>query len=123
MLKENKNEEIIDFVVTSLSLVAFQLASLSHFYFCGPPPQLARVTYVKSNLLLNSLYYPEECNELAGPISASLRPGNTARFEEMLQRWRAVDMDVIIFVLCNVYCIKIKKLDGCCMQPIHCTAA
>ena len=30
------------------------------------------------------------CNELAGPISASLRPSNTASFEEMLQRWRAV---------------------------------
>ena len=25
-----------------------------------------------------------------GPISASLRPGNTAPFEEMSQRWRAV---------------------------------
>ena len=30
------------------------------------------------------------CNELAGPISASLRPGNTATFEEMSQRWQAV---------------------------------
>ena len=25
-----------------------------------------------------------------GPISASLRPGNTASFEEMSQRWRVV---------------------------------
>ena len=45
---------------------------------------------VKSNLSLYSLYYAEACNELAGPISASLRPGNTAPFEEMSQRWRAV---------------------------------
>ena len=30
------------------------------------------------------------CNEFAGPISASLRPGNTAPLEEMLQRWPAV---------------------------------
>ena len=37
-----------------------------------------------------SLHYAEACNELAGPISASLRPGNTAPFEEMSQRWRAV---------------------------------
>ena len=32
----------------------------------------------------------EACCELAEPISASLRPGSTASFEEMLQRWRAV---------------------------------
>ena len=30
------------------------------------------------------------CIELAGPISASLRPGNTAPFEETLQWWQAV---------------------------------
>ena len=29
-------------------------------------------------------------NEFTGPTSASLRPGNTALFTEMLQRWRAV---------------------------------
>ena len=44
----------------------------------------------KSNLSLYSLDYAEACNELAGPISASLRPGNTAPFEEMSQRWQAV---------------------------------
>ena len=44
----------------------------------------------KSNLPLYSLYYAEACNEFAGPISASLRPGNTAPFEEMSLRWRAV---------------------------------
>ena len=33
---------------------------------------------IKSNLSLYSLDYAEACNELAGPISASLHPGNTA---------------------------------------------
>ena len=36
------------------------------------------------------LYYAQACYELAGPISASLRPGNTAPFEEMSQQWRAI---------------------------------
>ena len=35
---------------------------------------------IKSKLLLYSLYYAEVCTEFAGPISASLRPGNTAPF-------------------------------------------
>ena len=43
---------------------------------------------------LHSPYYTQACNELAGPFSASLRPGNTASFEEMLQRWRAVNNTV-----------------------------
>ena len=34
------------------------------------------------------MYYAETCNELAGPISASLRLGDTGTFEEILQRWR-----------------------------------
>ena len=45
---------------------------------------------LKSNLSLYSLQYAEACNEFAGPISASLRQGNTDPFEEMSQRWRAV---------------------------------
>ena len=52
--------------------------------------QLELLNQIKSNLSLYSLDYAEACNELAGPISASLRPGNTAPFEEMAQRWRAV---------------------------------
>ena len=48
------------------------------------------ITKMKSNLSLNSLYYAKPCNEFAGSISALLRPGNTATFEGMLQRWRAV---------------------------------
>ena len=45
--------------------------------------------------LLNQIFhytlkYAEACNKLAGPISASLHPSNTAPFEEMLQWWRAV---------------------------------
>ena len=45
---------------------------------------------IKSNISLYSLDYAEACNELAGPISASLCPGSTAPFEEMSQQWRAV---------------------------------
>ena len=49
----------------------------------GPPP------------IKNPGYaYAKACNEFAGPISASLRPGNTAPFEETSQRWRAVDKTV-----------------------------
>ena len=48
----------------------------------------------KSNLLLYLLYYAEACNKFAGPISASLCAGNTAPFEEMLQRWQAVSNTV-----------------------------
>ena len=42
---------------------------------------------LKSNLSLYSLYYAEACNELAGPISASLRLGNTASCKEMSQQF------------------------------------
>ena len=40
------------------------------------------------------MYYAEACNELAGPISASLRPGNTVfdltspKFEPQIFRFR-----------------------------------
>ena len=44
----------------------------------------------KSNQIVHSLLYAKACNELAGPISASLHLGNIAPFEEMPQRWRAV---------------------------------
>ena len=50
------------------------------------PPSITKTIL---NLSLYSLYYAEACNELAGPISASLHPGNTAPSEEMSQRWRA----------------------------------
>ena len=49
--------------------------------------------FVKSNLSVYSLYYAEACNEFAGPIS-SLRPDNTASFEEMIQRWQNVGKTV-----------------------------
>ena len=45
------------------------------------------------------LYYAEACNELAGPISASLRPGNTAPFKVMLPRWRAIGSTVFDLAL------------------------
>ena len=44
----------------------------------------------KTYLSLYSLHYAEACNKFAGPTFASLSPGNTAPFEEMLQRWRTV---------------------------------
>ena len=47
---------------------------------------------IKSFIVL--AVYAEACNEFAGPISTSLRLGNTAAFEEMLQRWRAVSNNV-----------------------------
>ena len=54
----------------------------------------ATINHIKSNLSLNSLYYVEAGNELAGPIPAPFRPGNSAPFEEMSQRWLAVDNSV-----------------------------
>ena len=36
----------------------------------------------------------EVCNEFPGPIFASLRLGNTAFFEKMLQRWQTVGNSV-----------------------------
>ena len=60
------------------------LGSLRGRYFClgGHRP------------LLPPLVAALACDEFARPISASLRPGNTASFEEMLQRWRTVDNTV-----------------------------
>ena len=52
--------------------------------------KLYSLLVIESNLSLYSLCYTEACNEYAGPTSASLRPRNTAPFEEMLQRWQAV---------------------------------
>ena len=49
-----------------------------------------RLMFFKSNFSIYAQYYAEACNEFVGPISASLRPGNTTSFEEMSQRWRAV---------------------------------
>ena len=50
------------------------------------------LAYFKSNQIFHytRCKYAEACNELAGPISASLRQGNTAPFEKMSQWWRAV---------------------------------
>ena len=49
---------------------------------------ILKINQIKSFIIL--AVYVETCNGLAGPISASLRKGNTAPFEEMLQWWRAV---------------------------------
>ena len=60
-------------------------------------PQITTVTgpeimSTKSNYIFHYILAAlrQECNKFAGPISASLRPGNTAPLEEMLQRWRVV---------------------------------
>ena len=50
---------------------------------------LRRIQY-QSNLSLHSLCDAEVCYECVGLIPASLRPGNTAPFEKMSRRWRAV---------------------------------
>ena len=55
---------------------------------CQNMLQIVQIKSVSS--LLISLYYGEVCKEFTGPVSALLRPGYTAPFEEMLQRWRAV---------------------------------
>ena len=44
----------------------------------------------KPNLSSYLFHYAEACNELAEPILASLRPGNTPPFKEMLDWGRAV---------------------------------
>ena len=65
--------------------------SLLHFYKnlpdCNDMDLIVRFMIFncsKLNLSLYPLYYAKVCNEFAGPISASLRPGNTAPFEETL---------------------------------------
>ena len=45
---------------------------------------------IKINLLLYLLYYAEACNDLTGTFPTSLRPINTASFEEISQQWRAI---------------------------------
>ena len=49
---------------------------------------------IRSKLSLHSLYYGVACYEFAEPITVSLRPNDTAAFEEMSQRWQAVSSTV-----------------------------
>ena len=58
---------------------------------------LCQIGIFKSNFSLYLLYYAEACNEFVGFISASMRSGNIALFEEMPQRWRAVGNTVSDF--------------------------
>ena len=55
------------------------------------------IAHFKSNLSLYSQYYAEAFDEFWGPISASLRPGNTAPFKEMWQRWQVIGNTVSDF--------------------------
>ena len=52
------------------------------------PETLCLRLLIKSNLSLYLLYFAEACIGFAEPISASLRPSNTASFELMSQGWR-----------------------------------
>ena len=54
------------------------------------PETLCLRLVIKSSLSLYLLYYAKACNEFAEPVSASLRQGNTASLEQMLQWWRTV---------------------------------
>ena len=72
------------------------LSQQEQTFFLQSSSLFLRASVSKSNLSLYLLYYAEACNEIAGPISASLRPGNTASFEEMAQRWQAVGNTVPI---------------------------
>ena len=59
-------------------------------HMCGALTGAGTVTRKQSFLSLYSLNCAKSCNEFAGPIPASLRPGNKAPFEDILQRWRVV---------------------------------
>ena len=81
---------IFHFLVSQLFISHYSIWSLTNSIL---PMKCLESKYCKtskSNLSLYSLYYSEECNEFARPISASLRPGNTAPFQEMSRLWRAV---------------------------------
>ena len=62
---------------------------LEKVFFTGKPNFKS-----KSVLSLYPLCYTKACNEFAGPISALLRPGDTASFKKMSQPWRALGSTV-----------------------------
>ena len=63
--------------------------------YCGNPKWSGNL-YKKQSSVANQMFYyircitPKRVTSWRGPIFASLHPGNTALFEEMSQRWRAV---------------------------------
>ena len=57
--------------------------SLHDFLIC-----LTIIYLIESSLFWYTLYYAEACNEFAGPINVSLRPGNKDPFKEVLQHRR-----------------------------------
>ena len=71
------------FQCSSLFVLAF-VSSLLH--------KVYGLIIFKSNLLVYSLYCAEACNELAGPISASLAPGHHCSFRRnvaaVASRWQ-----------------------------------
>ena len=78
-----------------IALVFFIILSYAKYYesyahFLGFCCAFNVISIHTSNLSLYSLYYAKLCNEFAGHISASLRPGNSAPFEIISHRWRGV---------------------------------
>ena len=67
------------------ALARLYLAQVTHYRQRNR--KIRHKSSIKSNLSLYSLQYAEACNKLAGLISAPLRAGNTAPFEEMSQQW------------------------------------
>ena len=54
-----------------------------HVFFTTFILSVLQLYQIKTTYSLYSLYYAEAYNELSETISASLRPGNTACFEEI----------------------------------------
>ena len=63
----------------------------------------------KFNLSLHSLYYSEACNEIAGPVSASLRTGKTAFFKEMSKKFLAFFLSIVFLQIFNRFLLTFKK--------------
>ena len=60
-------------------------------YSAAKSPLVQNINIHNNNqVLLYPMCYAQACNEFARPISALLCPGNTAPFEKMSHRWRAI---------------------------------
>ena len=67
------------------------MQSKKSFFFCSPVVPISfRISNSNGNQIFHYARCTEACNEFAGPIAASLHTDNTASFEEMSQRPRAV---------------------------------
>ena len=66
----------------NMAPISAHILSLHDFLIC------LTIYLIESSLFVYSLYFAEACNEFAGLINVSLRPGNTDPFKEILQRRR-----------------------------------